>query len=1124
MGALTVNLRADPKQMVTNRELVDLFAGPGAELFANEQTLRLPALPGSAIALLAWSLSQAQNASVVCITDGAQTLETAHRDLATMAPSPADEERLLYYPAWEALPGQGVEPDADITGYRFRALTQLSGTTKHPRIVVTCVQALLQKTVERERLLDATFTLELHERVDPILLFGRLAKAGYEVSHEVVTKGQVSVRGGLLDVWPLTEGWPLRVEFFGDEVESIRAFDPADQRSRERVTRAVLTPANEWDLLRDAGDRSTGELSLPHHLPPDTILVWCDEDAITDHARIYEEAVAEAGAGAFAVGYEQLSASLRDEQPLRSLSTGLSGIDRRGEALSSIRPVPGVFDLPREPLQPDVMESMRQRFVASLDQRIADGWRVAVYLDTTGSLEHFRKHVAGASRSGASASGVMHAQVGVLSEGFVCDALELVVVAEPDLYGRRKTVARRYSPKAPRARRVPAAGDRVANLSDIEVNDLVIHVDHGLGRYLGLNEIVFSGQPQEVLTIEYAEGAKLHVPTTQAHLLSRYVGMPRHAARLHRLGGRRWTKQKQAAERAIMDMASSMLETQAQRELLKGHAFAADVPWQHEFEAAFPYRETPDQETVIEAVKADMRSERPMDRLVCGDAGYGKTEVAMRAAFKAVMAGKQVAMLVPTTVLAQQHYETFRDRMSAYPVTIEMLSRFRSRGRQQSILADMARGAVDIVIGTHALLQKGVRFKDLGLVIVDEEQRFGVAHKERLKQLRRLVDVLTMTATPIPRTLYMSLTGARDMSLLQTPPRERVPIETIVTRNTDPVVREAILREVNREGQVFYLHNRVMTIDWARERLETLVPEVRVRVAHGQMRPGELSAIMHEFVAGRFDVLLCTTIIESGVDIPRANTILIDRADRFGIADLYQLRGRVGRSNHRAYAYLLTPEHGRIDADARKRIGAVRKYSGLSAGFNLALRDLEIRGAGNLLGTAQSGHITAIGFGLYCQLLQRTVARIKGDPLPPVIDVDVKLDFITLAPSDEDADNTAVIPYDYIEDERLRITTYRTIAEATEQGDIASVRESLRDRFGDIPRSVERLLMIAEIRLAAAAHGVRSVEVRHDKVMLTGPVDYLMEGTQFPRLVSDSPDRRLAELLARVETVEEWAG
>jgi len=583
--------------------------------------------------------------------------------------------------------------------------------------------------------------------------------------------------------------------------------------------------------------------------------------------------------------------------------------------------------------------------------------------------------------------------------------------------------------------------------------------------------------------------------------------------KLHRLGGRRWPREKAAAERSIADLASSLLETQAHRSLLLGHAFAPDSPWQHDFEASFPYLETPDQQKAVFAVKENMESPRPMDRLVCGDAGYGKTEVAMRAAFKAVIDEKQVAVLVPTTVLAQQHYHTFTERMAPYPVRIEMLSRFCSRSQQAEIIKGMAHGTVDIVIGTHALLQPGIQFKNLGLVITDEEQRFGVEHKERLKNVRRLVDVLTLTATPIPRTLYMSLTGARDMSLMQTPPSERMAIETIVARNSDKIVREAILREVNREGQVFYLHNRIMTIDRAKHRLERLVPEARVRIAHGRMPSSELASVMKGFAAGEFEVLLCTTLIESGMDIPRANTILIQRSDRFGIADLYQLRGRVGRSSHKAYAYLLLPSHGPIEPDARKRIGAVRKYSSLSAGFNLALRDLEIRGAGNLLGEEQSGHITAIGFGLYCQLLQRTVARLKGEPVPPIIDVDVRLDFISISSDPSSPEHSAVIPYAYIEDEFPRIEAYRKMAEASSYQDVSRLRSEFRDRFGPMPASVERLLKIAELRIAASQKHIQSVETRGGKVMLTRHNDYLMKGKRFPRLTSSMPDDQLREVI-----------
>ena len=473
----------------------------------------------------------------------------------------------------------------------------------------------------------------------------------------------------------------------------------------------------------------------------------------------------------------------------------------------------------------------------------------------------------------------------------------------------------------------------------------------------------------------------------------------------------------------------------------------------------------------LQDVKRDLESTQPMDRLVCGDAGYGKTEVAMRAAFKVVMEGRQVAVLVPTTVLAQQHFYTFSERMAAYPVRIEMHSRFCSREQRGQVLADLASGAVDIVIGTHGLLQPDVRFRDLGLVIIDEEQRFGVAHKERFKHLRRLVDVLTLTATPIPRTLYMGLLGVRDLSTIQTPPQERLPIETIVAENQDSVVRETILRELNREGQVFYLHNRVMTIDAVRERLARVVPEACVAVAHGQMATGQLSAIMQAFVRGDYDVLLCTTIIESGTDIPNANTILIDRADRFGMADLYQLRGRVGRARRKGYAYMLLPPRGAVDPTARKRIQAIAQYSGAGAGFKLAMRDLEIRGAGNLLGHEQSGHIATVGFALYCQLLKRTVAQLKGEPAPPIVDVDVRLDFLDLSTAGASGDSAAVIPVSYIEDERLRIALYRRIAETAVPEDVPALRREFKDRFGSVPPAVERLLLVAELRILAAARG-----------------------------------------------------
>jgi transcription-repair coupling factor (superfamily II helicase) len=606
--------------------------------------------------------------------------------------------------------------------------------------------------------------------------------------------------------------------------------------------------------------------------------------------------------------------------------------------------------------------------------------------------------------------------VGSLARGFLYEAGKLVVVTDAEIFGRYK-VQRPRRLKSPHAQATRSALD--IDFTDLEESDYVVHLQHGIGRYLGLQILPIGsgtkpmdgGGPtnagQECLVIEYAPNdpsqppPKLYVPVTEAHLVSKYVGTGKARPPLNTLGGHRWAKAKAHAERAVRDVASEMLAIQAARDSQPGHAFALDTPWQREFESAFIFEETPDQMKAIVETKGDMERPKPMDRLICGDVGFGKTEVGIRAAFKAVMDGRQVAVLVPTTVLAQQHFNTFRERMADYPVRIELLSRFRTRRAQQQVVRDLAAGSVDIVIGTHRLLQSDIAFKDLGLVVIDEEQRFGVLHKEKFKMLRRLVDVLTLSATPIPRTLYLALTGARDMSTIQTPPHDRLPVETIVTQYDERLIRDAIQRELNRGGQVFFLHNRVMTIESMAQKLRVLLPRARIIVGHGQMHSDDLEEVMTKFVNGEADVLLSTTIIESGLDIPNANTIIIDRADRFGLSDLYQLRGRVGRYKHQAYAYLLLPRHAGLLADVRKRLSAIKQYSTLGSGFKIAMRDLEIRGAGNLLGSEQSGHITAVGFELYCQLLKQSVASLKGEKVKPRVEVQVRLDFLALSPGEE---------------------------------------------------------------------------------------------------------------------------
>ena len=1095
--------------------------------------------PGAAAAHLAWSLWQQFRVPFVWVADGPRSLDRFHRDLVSLAGEGATD--IAYYPAWEALPGHGAPPHADLVGDRFDALQRLlalSADGQHATgIIVTCIQALMQRTVTPGQLRDQARELRAGLEIELEELMATLERAGFAVQMEVHTKGEAARRGGILDLWPSTSDWPVRVEFFGSTIESLRTFDPATQASQQPIPALRLAPAEEKpdDLQGTFADFVPARLGW----------AWLEQESIEHHAALYEEVIREAYPGqpsgspdpstgpdrteadsvppqeepeddqasianAFTVPYAAVRAAARGPQVALVLTEAVPGSAHR----LGYEPFEGTPEVRGSALQPDLLEEQRRRTMADLCAKARAGWTIAFYFGTTGARDRF------AESYGRQLEPPDHFTLrdGALSGGFLCPSARLLVAAEEDFYGRRKQARGRYDLHAerpgPRRR-----GERIAAWTDLQPGDFVVHVDHGIGKYLGLYEIEFAGQRQEALSIEYAEKARLHLPVSQAHLLTRYTGMGGGRPELHALGGKRWDREKEAAQQAVQDLAAQLLQTQAARDALPGHAFAPDNAWQHEFEASFPYAETPDQERAILEVKRDLESPRPMDRLVCGDVGYGKTEVALRAAFKCIMDGKQVALLVPTTILAQQHFDTFTARMAAYPVRIEMLTRFQTRGEQNAIVRAVNEGEVDLVIGTHRLLQGDLTFKDPGLLIVDEEQRFGVAHKEHFKGLRRMIDVLTLTATPIPRTLYLSLTGAKDLSTIETPPMERLPVDTIVSPASDEVVREAILRELNREGQVYFLHNRVQSIYREQERLQKLVPEARLEVAHGQMEEDQLAAVMRSFVRGEFDVLLCTTIIESGLDIPNVNTILIDRADRFGLAELYQLRGRVGRYKHKAYAYFLLPRHGQLLDEARKRINAIRRYSHLGAGFRLALRDLEIRGAGNLLGRQQSGHIAAVGFDLYCQLLKRTVAGLKGEPLPPVIDCDLRLDFIDLSPTSADEQAAAAIPAGYVEDENLRLRTYRDIASATSPDELQQLEADLKDRCGRLPSPLRRLFALARLRMDASRKGIRKIEVEEDKVMMTRNGDFITFGNKFPRLKTRRPSERIEELLKLVNQV-----
>ena len=689
------------------------------------------------------------------------------------------------------------------------------------------------------------------------------------------------------------------------------------------------------------------------------------------------------------------------------------------------------------------------------------------------------------------------------------------MLSAAELFGRFAAHGRRHLRRAERHR-------AQIDFSELSEGDFVVHLEHGVGRFLGLEKFAAQNGAQEVLVLEFADEAKLYVPLEQASLVSRYVGVGKKSPALSSLGDAKWARAKKNAVAAIFDYAGKMLALQAERETHPGHAFGPDTKWQAKFEHSFPFRETPDQLKTIVETKIDMEQPRPMDRLICGDAGFGKTEVAIRAAFKAVMDGKQVAVLAPTTVLAQQHFEVFRQRMLDYPVRIEMLSRFRSHSEQRKVLDLLRKGGVDIVIGTHRLISGDVVFKDLGLVVIDEEQRFGVLHKERFKELFKLVDVLTLSATPIPRTLYLSLVGVKDMSTIETPPLNRLPVETVVCGYDERIIRDAINRELERQGQVFFLHNRVQTIERMRDKIADLCPNAKIDIGHGQMDSDELEAVMARFVAGRIDVLVCTTIVESGLDIPNANTIIIDRADRFGLADLYQLRGRVGRAEHKAYAYLLLPREMMAIGAARKRINAIKQYSSLGAGFRIAMRDLEIRGAGSILGTAQSGHIMAVGFDLYCQLLKQAVAQRKGEKLRLRPEVDLRLDFIAtneaeFVPLGPELRVPAFIPASFIGATTLRIQAYRHIAETTARGELERLGRDWRDRFGPFPPAVDNLFLLTEIKLAAAEANISRVEVRERKLMLTRRGDFILVGGKFPRLVAGKIEQLLGEIVELIK-------
>ena len=1144
-------IQSRPYQQVLKR------LGSGAQLIS------ISGLVTPSAKALALSALQRQTGRLFAVVaESNRDLEIWEKDVrfwfcALARQSQCDDEVLLL-PGSESDPYAGSSPHAETL--EKRALTLWRLTRHSPSILLLTARALSRRTVGPTEIAQAGALLRRNEDHAPESLVAKLSASGYVRQDPVTALGEFSMRGGILDVWSPGNPTPVRIEYFGDTVDSIREFDPETQLSTEQLSQLEIAPMRElavgpqdftiwaeaarerWSepryhrALRDRtefaeeGESFAGwEWLLPQVLNcrasifdylKDAVLVIDEPSGIESYvADVYKSLVdrfAETDAADdIALSPEELyltaeelreRLSITPRVELRTLGRAAASTDQElaldanspqvqlGRSRSSRIPM---FLFPIEAKAEEI--DWKAQSVMRYHGRLPDLASAVVAAKEQGNVtmfvmpsigiaericEIFREYeiptalslVDGQGDVNDAAAGPL-VTVGRLSSGFELPSAGVIAHIESDLFddaddqsidrgteGRRK----RADSKGKRSRTAAFLSD----FRDLKPGDYVVHIDHGIARFGGLQVLDLGPRTGEFMLLFYADDAKLYVPVERLDLVQRYSSAEGHQPQLDRLGGIGWQKTKAKAKRAMRDMADELLRLYAERKLVGGYAFAADTPWQREFEDGFEYVLTSDQETAIEDVKRDMEESTPMDRLLCGDVGYGKTEVAMRAAFKSVMEGKQAAVLTPTTVLAYQHYDTFRSRFAAFPVKIELLSRFRTPKEQREIVKRVENGDVDVLIGTHRLLSKDVRFKELGLVVVDEEQRFGVAHKERLKQLKKRVDVLTLSATPIPRTLNMSLSGLRDMSLIETPPRDRLAIQTQVVQFSEHVIKSAIELELARGGQIFFIHNRVETIDTVAALVQRLVPQARLAVGHGQMNEKEMESVMLDFIEFKYDILVATTIIENGIDIPRANTIIINRADQYGLSQLYQLRGRVGRSNRRAYAYLLIPAEQELTPIARRRLAAIREFSDLGAGFRIAALDLELRGAGNLLGGQQSGHMDALGFDLYTQMLERTVAELRGEEVEDETSVSINLGV------------DVAIPEDYISDMGQRLRTYKRVSSVRDEEMLSTIYRETRDRYGRLPASVEQLFAYARLRRLAEEIGVLSIDRTPDGLAL----------------------------------------
>ncbi len=1047
---------------------------------------------------------------------------------------------VLPFPDWEVLPYDAFSPHQEIISERVRALYRLADLKQG--IVIVALPTLMHRTVPRAHIAAHSFLLEVGSRLDLDALRRQLADAAYQSVAQVISPGEFAVRGGIVDLFPMGSTQPYRLDLFDDRIESIRGFDPDNQRSGATFPRIELLPAREYPVTDAAIKRFRQEFRARFEGDPQRVPLYREVsegnspagieyylplffeqmaslfDYLPAHTLCIEAVEHDPAARQFYREVEARYASLAHdrERPILKpellflspdeLSARLGAYARISLTAedTAARKHDIVFNTAPPPALP--VDTKAERPYHSFAQYLQDyPGRVLIVAETAGRREMlrdllidygFHPQACDSWPEFLQQNAKLSLACAALDKGAVLEDPALSIVTEPQLYGERVAQRRR---RAESARDMDAI---IRSLAELKVGDAVVHEAHGVGRYLGLQTMRVGDAQNEFLALEYAGGDKLYIPVTALHLISRYTGTDPDHAPLHKLGSDTWDKAKRRAREKAHDAAVELLEIYAQRAARKGYNFAAPDAHYFAFAADFPFEETPDQTRVIQEVLSDMHSDKPMDRLVCGDVGFGKTEVAMRAAFMAVHDHKQVAVLVPTTLLAQQHYQNFSDRFANLPVKIELLSRFRSKTEQAAALAALAAGKVDIVIGTHRLLQDDVRFKQLGLVIIDEEHRFGVRQKEQMKKLRTHVDVLTLTATPVPRTLNMALSNLRDVSLIGTPPQARLAIKTFVTQWNDVIVREACVREIRRGGQVYFLHNDVKTMEAALKRLQELVPEADIRIAHGQMPERDLERVMLDFYHQRFHILLCSTIIETGIDVPTANTIIIERADKFGLAQLHQLRGRVGRSHHRAYAYLLVPTPGAMTGDAQKRLDAIASLEDLGAGFALASHDLEIRGAGELLGESQSGQIDEIGFSLYTELLNRAVATIKAGKT-----LDVEQDWQQGGMAEIDLQTPALLPTDYVGDPHLRLVLYKRVASARDEVELQDLQNEIVDRFGPLPPAGKMLFKVTALKLLAAPLGIRKIEAGPKGGKIEFEQKPNVDPTRIIRLLQSAPKR-----------------